>query len=295
MTFYLSTSSVVAPDSATALAAMDRLGLTHAWVSPGRHLGDRWAAESSRFGERLVLHHSALESPDAFHWNLAAGEEDLRQQSCDRAIDAMRFAAELGSPFYSLHPGYALSRTLDADGRPTGNEISRTRALDQLCRSLDRLAVLADDLNLGLYVENMAGARKLSLTLSTLPLWQEPDEILQTLDRVAAPPLGLLLDVGHFLLSCRARRWEPEPVVEMLQGRVRAIAVSRNDSVRDQHLPPKEDGIELAIAKLAGGLAVPVVLEARELDAAAIAWARELMLEKLAPDTQAGPAPKPGR
>lgn len=295
MTFYLSTASVSAADSASALEAMTRLGITHAWVSPGRTRGDRWLSEAGRFGDRLVLHHACLESPDAFHWNLAASDEDLRKRSCDRAADALKHAAELGSPFYSLHPGYALSLTLDEAGRPTGNEQSRPKALDQLCRSLDRLAGLADDLKLGLYVENMPGARKLSTTLSTLPLWQEPDEILQTLDRLAAPPLGVLLDVGHVILSCRARRWEPEPAVEMLQGRVKAIAVSRNDGVHDRHQLPSEDGLELALAKLAGGLALPVVLEARELDEAAILWARDLMLEKLATGGEAGQAIYPSR
>jgi sugar phosphate isomerase/epimerase len=294
VTFYLSTASVSAADSATALAAMDRLDISHAWVSPGRQPGDRWLAEAGRFGDRLVLHHACLEAPDAFHWNLAASDEDLRKRSCDRAAEAMKHAAELGSPFYSLHPGYALSLTLDETGRPTGNEQARPKAIDHLCRSLDRLAGIADDLKLGLYVENMAGARKLSTTLSTLPMWQEPDEILQTLDRLAAPPLGVLLDVGHLILSCRARRWEPEPVVEMLKARVRAIAVSRNDGVHDQHLLPKEDGVELTLAKLAGGLSVPVVLEARALDEAAIRWARDLMREKLA-DDQAGQAIYPSR
>jgi sugar phosphate isomerase/epimerase len=257
------------------------LGVPRAVVGPGGERGDRWSAEAARFGAGLLLHHACFEPSNEPYWNLASGDESLRKQAVDRAAETMRQAAALGGPFYSLHPGFALELTVGPDRRPVGAEQARSKALDQLCRSLDRLASLADDLAIELLLENRPGGR------TAVPLWTEPTEIHQTLDRLGAPPLGLLLDVGHLLLSCRARNWEPEPVVEELKGRVRAIEVSRNDGVRDLHQLPKEDGIELSLAKLAGGLSVPVVLEARELEEQAVRWAIELLEASLTPQ----PAP----
>lgn len=275
---YLSTGSLSSPDHADSLEQLARLGVTRAVAGPGRGRGDRWSTEAARFGAGLLLHHACFAPADQPYWNLAAGDEDMRRRAVEGASETMREAAALGGPFYSVHPGYALELTVGADRKPVGVETSRSRALDQLCRSLDRLAELADDLGIALLVENRPGAR------GTLPMWQEPAEIHQTLDRVGAPPLGLLLDVGHLLLSCRARHWEPEPVVEELKGRVRAIEISRNDGGRDLHQLPKEDGIELELAKLAGGLSVPVILEARNLETSAVTWAIALLSEALQPE-----------
>jgi sugar phosphate isomerase/epimerase len=282
---YLSTASVPAPDQAAALETLDRFQVPRAWVVPGREPGPRWGALAAQHAERLALHHDCLVAPGEPRWNLAASDEGLRRRAVDGAMAAMRQAAELGAPFYSVHPGWALTLTLDAEGHPTGPEQSRAKAHDHLCRSLDRLASLADDLGLKLLVENTAGSRKTAVHLSTLPLWQEPDEIHQTLDRLAAPPLGLLLDVGHLLLSSRVRHWEPEPVVDELVSRVRAIVVARNDGVRNGRLLPVEDGIELQLAKRAGGLSVPVILDARDLEESAVAWAMEVLTGTLTPAT----------
>jgi sugar phosphate isomerase/epimerase len=278
---YLSTGCVAAPDHAHALEALARLGVTRAVAGPGRLPGDAWETEASRFGAGLWLHHAAFLTPDAPRWNLASSDEGFRKATLDQAAETMRAAAALGGAFYTVHPGYALALTVGPDGKPASDEVPRERALEQLCRSLDRLATLADDLGIGLLVENRPGPR------GGLGLWMEPAEINRTLDRVAAPPLGLLLDVGHLLLSCRGRRWEPEPVLEELKGRVRAIEVSRNDGVHDSHTLPKVGGIELELAKLAGGLSVPVILESRDLDASQITWAIELLEHSLQPATQA--------
>lgn len=275
---YLSTGCLSSSDHAAGLEQLARLGVTRAVAGPGRGRGDDWPAEAARYGAGLLLHHACFAGTDQPYWNLAAGDEDMRRRAVEGACETMREAAALGGPFYSVHPGYALELTVGADRKPVGAEISRSRALDQLCRSLDRLAGLADDLGLPLLIENRPGAR------GSVPLWQEPAEIHQTLDRVGAPPLGLLLDVGHLLLSCWARNWEPEPVVEELKGRVRAIEVSRNDGVRDLHQLPKEDGIEVELARLAGGLSVPVILEARNLETAAVTWAIEMLNASLKPE-----------
>ena len=67
---------------------------------------------------------------------------------------------------------------------------------------------------------------------------------------------------------------------------MRAIEVSRNDGVTDGHTLIKEDGIELALAKQAGGLTVPVILESRGLEPSAIRWAIEVLEHTLQPATK---------
>ncbi|MNU11518.1 hypothetical protein D3C72_2594390 [compost metagenome] len=57
----------------------------------------------------------------------------------------------------------------------------------------------------------------------------------------------------------------------------------------DGRLLPKEDGIELELARLAGGLSVPVVLDARDQEPEALLWARDMLLERLKPEAEPTP------
>jgi sugar phosphate isomerase/epimerase len=174
-------------------------------------------------------------------------------------------------PFFSLHAGHALELGLDEKGQPKGAARSREQALDRLAISLDRLANLADNLHMELLLENAAGRRTPTGRAAfdpdawSLALFQEPSEIDRTLTRVAAPKVGVLLDVAHLLIACHARRWEPEPVLEELQPWVRAIELSGTDSLHDLHRLPKHDGTEVQLARLAGGLALPLFFEPHDV------------------------------
>ena len=241
-----------AEDQAEALDRLEALGVTHAFVSPGRPPGARFMRVAERWEGRLILHHACLQPPGAPPWNLAASDADARAIAVKQASDTLRTSSELGATAYSLLPGYALETTR---GRPSPT--SRVRALDQLARSLDALANLADALRLPVWIENQPGDR------NDPRLWIEPGEMRKTLERLDAPPLGLLLDVSHWQLACQARHWEPEPVLDEIRPFVRAVVVHRNDAVNDRPLAPKEGGIEIAIARHFG--AAPWIFEARHL------------------------------
>jgi hypothetical protein len=268
MPIYVATSCVGGVlDSATALGTLESWGIEHAVAMPGLPTGRDWESQSTRWGDRLWLHHACLEDPQMPRWNLAAGDPEWRRRSVDAASKAIRRSADHGVMVYSLHAGHALELGLDEKGTPKGAARSREQALDRLAISLDRLANLADNLHVELLLENAAGRRTPTgraasdLDAWSLALFQEPAEIERILSRVAAPKLGVLLDVAHLLLTCHARKWEPEPVLEELQPWVRAIALSGTDSLNDLHRLPKEDSTEVQLARRAGGLALPLIFE----------------------------------
>jgi sugar phosphate isomerase/epimerase len=277
MPLYVATACVpAAATAAEALATLEAWELERACVVPGRPPGVGWARAADRFGDRLHLHHACLEPPDAPRWNLAAKDDGWRRRAVAGAITLMREAADRGAKAVSLHPGQALEQGLGPDGLPVGAGQARGKALEWLAVSLDQLASAADNLGLALWLENPAGRRERTGRAArevdplAAPLLQEPEELARTLERVAAPMLGLYLDTAHLLLSCQARRWEPEPVLEEFQPWVRAIAVSGTDGRQDLHRFPRPDAIEVQLARRAGGLALPVVLEARGFEHAAL-------------------------
>ncbi|MFP5500890.1 MAG: sugar phosphate isomerase/epimerase family protein [Candidatus Sericytochromatia bacterium] len=272
MPLYVSTANPPASlDAASALDAIAAWGCSHALVVPGRMPGPHFQAEGERWDGRLALTHGCLEAPGE-PWNLADRDEALRKRSVSRTMETLRLAASLGCPFVALEPAHALDGGRPIAGRQPRPGADETKALDQLCRSLDVLASQADTLGLALYMKNGAlGAA----------LWQQPEGIERTLDRLGAPPIGLLLDVGHALIASHARRYEPEPVVEAMAPFARAVAVSRNDGRQPLRLAPVENGVELTLARLAGGARLPVLIDTAGLDRPRLEEAVGLLEEAL--------------
>lgn len=277
MPLYLATACLPdVADGASALLALADWGAPLASWSPGRPVGRDRARAEERWGGRMLLHHACLEEPDGLIWNLAARDEDVRKRSLAMASDAVRHAAVLGCPFYSLHAGFAIETTLTPTGVPAGPPSDRTKAYDQLLRSIDSLASVADNHKLPLLLENSARREGL---LSV------PDEVERWFHRLGAPHVGILLDTAHWMLMCRIRRWEPEEPLEEMKRFVRAIEVHHTDGRQDGHLPLPETAIELALAKQLGGLALPVILEARSLDSRRLEEQAMLLEDALKPQT----------
>lgn len=264
------------PDGATALLALADWGAPLVVWAPGRPVGRDRARAEERWAGKLVMHHACLEEPDGLVWNLAARDEDVRKRSVAKAGEAIRLAGALGSPFYSLHAGFALETTLTPEGKVAGPETDRKRALDQLMRSLDTLASQADNAHVALYLENSYRAEG---------LLQTPQEVRQTFERLGAGHTGLLFDAAHWVLSCRARRWEPEEPLEEIKEFVRAIEISHTDTKTDGHLPIAENALELSLARQVGGLSLPVVLEARNLKTGQLEEQALMIEELLTPKT----------
>lgn len=265
------------PDATAALEALDRLEVQRAQAGPGLLLGDGWGVASRRWSERLLLHHACLAAPEAPRWNLAAGDDALRRQAVDEAAEALRASADLGAPFYAVHGGWALELTHDPKDRPVGDAISPVRARDQLCRSLDRLAVLAEARGIALLVETAPNVP------AQRPAFADPEAMLAVLDRVGAPHLRLLLDLPALVITARRLAEEPETVVEFLRDRADAMELHHGDAQQARHLPLRETDVELGLARLAGGLAKPVILTLRDLPTAALRDQVALAYEALIP------------
>jgi sugar phosphate isomerase/epimerase len=279
-----------ADDATAALEALDRLEIRRAQVGPGPRLGEGWAAARRRWEGRLLLHHACLALPEEPRWNLAAGDDDLRGQAVAGATLALEASADLGAAFYAVHAGWMLQLTRGPDDRPVGRTTSPLRARDQLCRSLDRLAAVADRLGIDLLVETAPAIPDERAVLA------DPEGMVAVLDRLQAPPLGLLADLPALVITARRLAEDPEVVLAYLGDRVRAVELHHGDAVRTRHLPLRETDVELGLAKLAGGLAKPVILGVRGLAPGAIRDQLDLVRDVLgvppAPKQEEGLSPR---
>jgi hypothetical protein len=166
---------------------------------------------------QLTVHQGFPDDPDRPPLNPAASDEDYRRRSVARLEASLEFCARLGVPRASLDPGWAFEEAWlpGVPGRPT----SRTRALDQFKRSLDRLATRAEQLGVLLALsQGDPGDRSQLLT--------ESSELSRLLTDLQIPFLGVRLDLSRLGAWARERRALPADWLEDLAGSIVELAIA---------------------------------------------------------------------
>jgi D-psicose/D-tagatose/L-ribulose 3-epimerase len=206
------------------------LGFTHVDVVAltGRPAGDKEALADSG----LLVSCAALGRGLPEGHTLDAASVEVRRATLDALKRQVADAAQLGATHGYIVPG--LDGSADGLARFTDT-----------CRLL---AAFASQRMVRLGVEHVPG-RALSTAAATLA-W---------LEEVADENLGLLLDVGHCLIT----REEPPAVIARAGGRLGYVHFDDNDGIGDLHLPLLEG--RLTEGLLAGVLAA---LEAADYQAA---------------------------
>lgn len=281
MALYLSHRSLAAPTDLGPvlelfrMAALDRLSIEGGpALDPAdpRHLA----------GLSVLAHGTFLPSEDPFAPNLAAGDEDFRKRSVRRLEAHLAFCADRGIARYTFMAGDALEETRDpaAESRP----IDRERARDQLLKSLDRLATMADGLGVALGLMNGDARRPESLGCDAA-------ELLGILEALQVPFLGVRLDVAHLALSSERRRFDREEALARLDGRIvglRLHEVARGG--RGHQLPAIDGPVEELLAAHPEWHALPMSLDARGLSLDRLLDAKERLEARLVPPAF-GPSP----
>jgi sugar phosphate isomerase/epimerase len=127
-----------APDLVSVLELASGWGVTHIELSSGvPYAKDLVEVVRSRRSEfRFLVHNYFPPPPNPFVLNIASSNPAVLKSSIDHCLSAIRVAAELGAPFYSVHAGYALDPKITDLGRPLeGVSAGRQRAYEKIGRA----------------------------------------------------------------------------------------------------------------------------------------------------------------
>lgn len=280
MPLFLSLRSLAAPTDLAGvrellrMAAVERVAL-----EDGPLLGPDDARGLS--GLAVLAHGVFLPSEEPHAPNPAAGDEDFRRRSVRRLEAHLAFCAEHGIGRYTFRAGEALEETFAP--RAPSRPIERARARDQLLRSLDRLAVVADGLGVALGLMN-ADARRASMLGADAP------ELLALLDALQVPFLGLRLDPAHLGRAARARGFDAAEAIALLAPRIVGLRLHEVTRGRAHDLPAPDGPTEELLAAHPEWHELPVCLDARGVGPDRLLDARERLEARLA-----APALGPGR
>ena len=291
MAIYVSTGAFLSRYVPDVVTMAETLGLTHLELSSGCDSFPDLAALTKILQESSLtfsVHNYFPPPPIPFVLNLGALDPETLASSRDHVRRCIDLTKTLGGSYYSVHSAFALNLSPQLLGRPQAQSefARRSGPLDRdavratFVESLKLLCAEAASKGILLIVENnVVSPLQVRANRSDLPLMVDADEIESILDEVAAPNLGLLLDVAHARVAGNALGFDAARLVERLAHHIRLIHISNDDGVEDRNLPVREDSwFWPAIAPLADR---DIVIEAYRLDGQVIVAQRNLTARML--------------
>ncbi len=149
-------------------------------------------------------------------WDPSEPEEDKRRETVSRFIRLIRENADLMAPQVTLH----------ASNEPPPAE--HPRRIDQVCRTLEDLQGIAEELDFSINVE----------FLPRTCVGNSVEELWDITSRFDPARVGICLDVNHIM-----NRWHELPeIIKTLAPRIRTFHLCDYDGVDENHWMPG-DGI----------------------------------------------------
>jgi sugar phosphate isomerase/epimerase len=218
------------------------------------------------------LIHNYFPPPEKdFVLNIASQNNSEREKSIDFAKTSIHAATQLGISFYAMHAGYLINMKppklkddhfVIVQSKMMDREEGEKRMFDSFVQIND----FAREKNVRVALENL-------FPIESFPecsLLTKPDDIFKFLDRFDDDEnIGLLLDLGHLLISSNYFGFDKDQFLNMLfesyGNKVFAIHISGNDGKMDLHCQLNKDSWQLKAFKDINLNGIPVTLELRNL------------------------------
>lgn len=188
--------------------------------------------------------HNYFPAPkEPFVLNLGSTHEEIRNRSEYHCMNGIRLAARSGAPFFSAHAGFCV----DPDPSELGKKLKQAVRIDKAANwrsfmlSLQNLLRQAEKYKVNFLIENNVIAPMNLYADGTNPLLCcDPDEMLQMLNEINHPFLGILLDTGHFKVSAPIQKFDLAKGLKKITPFVKCIHHSDNDGIFDSNQPLTE-------------------------------------------------------
>jgi sugar phosphate isomerase/epimerase len=198
-----------------------------------------------KHNKRFLVHNYFPAPSNSFVLNIASLDEHNLHRSLEMVRCGLTIAADLNSPFYSVHAGFAAPLRAEDLGKPveqaihlTCNDIRREQAYLAMVKHVKHLAHFAERLGLSLLIENNVISPVFLAHLPINPLLlTESNEIIQFFKDLDCDNVGLLLDVAHAKVSANALNFDLNSFVEDVAPYVQCVHLSDNKGQQDTNDP----------------------------------------------------------
>lgn len=235
------------------------------------------------YGIDFLIHNYFPAPEEAFVLNLASGNRDILERTIALSKKAIRLAAKLKVPVYSVHAGMCLDPQPKELGRPIkqANLIPYEEAYGIFIRSLSLLCDFAGDFNINIAVENhVLSPFNLRNGRNEVFLMCEADDFLRLFSDISKPNLKVLVDLGHVNVASATLGFDKIDFINKLEDRISVFHLHRNNGIEDFHEMINEQ--EWFWPVLGGFHGVRYVIESHNLTIEQIRLAKEVCQKMLA-------------
>ena len=231
---------------------------------------EQLVALKEKFKLNYMVHNYFPPPKKHFVLNLASPVSKSREQSVDFCRQSILLASKLGVDRYTVHAGYAEELVPPSEGEQyfqsaDENVVSYDESVNHMYDSVDELVNYAEDHNVLFGLENLFPYGR----IKKQPLFSEPDTIFEYLSRFENNSAGLLMDLGHLLISANYFGFDKDKFLKKLTKeypkKILGIHISGNDGVFDTHCQLTKSDWQLNGLKHFKYLDLPVTLESRGL------------------------------
>lgn len=192
----------------------------------------------------FLLHNYFPVPQNDFVLNLASDDSQVFKCSMDHCKQAVDISAKIGSPFYSVHSGFAFhAAPCDLDHKQSDlPRIPYDKAYRIFVNAVTELADYAVKKKVKLAVENNV-VTKFNLTggKNEIMLLAEAEETLDFYKAVSSDNIFFLIDLGHLKVTSKSLKFSIVAYLDAVLPYAIAFHLSDNDSSSDQHLPFDEN------------------------------------------------------
>ena len=219
----------------------------------------------------FLIHNYFPAPPKPFVLNLASTDPFILKLSRELCKNAIDLCVDLGSPFYSVHSGFAINLKPEQLGQPDKQSILTSKyvinpelAYSIFLESICEINCYAEEKSIGILIENnVVTPQHVARGKEDIFLMVKSEDVIRLMEDVSSQNIGLLVDVGHLNVSANALGYKKVKFLEDVKSYVRAFHLSENDGITDQNLPVRKDSWFLPHIKETPS--VVVVLEAYNL------------------------------
>lgn len=189
-----------------------------------------------KFNFNFITHGYFPPPKTPFNFNLASQNKIIREKSIKLGKNAVDVCCEIESPIFTFHAGFTV------DPNELGKKFSRTGmvdrkiAIDTFIESSQKILDYARGHGIKLAMElNVVQKFNLDEGKNRLLLFADFVETKIFLKHFKKNEIGLVLDLGHTLVTSHWLKFDKDEFVEKIKRYVSVVHASNNNGLQDQH------------------------------------------------------------
>ena len=189
-----------------------------------------------KFNFNFLIHNYFPTPKIPFNFNLSSTNNEIREKSYNLAIQAIDLCADIESPLYTFHAGFTVDPPELGEAFPKENITDRKKAISIFIQEVMKVVDHGTSRGIKTAMEpNVVQKFNLVNNKNELSLFAEFPEIEELFQSLNETKLGLLLDLGHTIVTSHWLNFDKDKFVEKCRNKVFAIHVSNNNGLQDQH------------------------------------------------------------